>query len=220
MPGSFARSGIVLATGSLIYSSFINYNSTCLILKECRNNNIQSYYEYYRFILGKKFGNIVFFIFFLNAFIITVSTLISLNDLISDRLKTFTKIPLLTNPIFCFWAFLITIVTTPFVYKSSDESMTLITILTALAILMSLFIVIYTFIVKIDIVDNTPIKYIDFTGSVFSFDVSYFSFIVQLNIFDLFLMFKGELPQRFNKIKVVSFYTNFVIFVPYFIMGK
>jgi hypothetical protein len=64
------------------------------------------------------------------------------------------------------------------------------------------------------------LKYIDFTGSIFSFDVSYFSFIVQLNIFDLYLMYTGSHTAIFNKIKKVSFYTNFVIFVPYFLMGR
>jgi amino acid permease len=169
--------------------------------------------------MGTSWGNVVFFIFFLNAFIITVGTLISLNDIISDFCKIFTHYPLLTNPLFCFWSVLITIFSTPFIYNSSDESMTLITILTMFAIFASLLIVILTFINRYGISQTEPIKYFDFSGSVFSFDVSYFSFIVQLNIFDLFLMFKGSPPARFNKIKKVAYYTNFFIFLPYFIMG-
>jgi amino acid permease len=220
MPGSFARSGIILATLSLIYSSFINYHSTGLILNECRNNQIKSYYEYYTHILGKSFGNFIFVVFFFNAFLITVVTLTSLNELIPDLMRNFTSIEFLINPKYCFWVVFITFFSTPFIYKSTDESMLLISIITGLAIVMSLFVLIFTFITKFDIVDQTPIKYFDVTGSVFSFDVSYFSFIVQLNIFDLFLMFKGNLNTKFNKIKKVSLYTNFVIFVPYFIMGK
>lgn len=219
MPGSFARSGIILATLTLIYSGLINYHSTGLILNVCRNNRIQSYYEYYTFILGPLFGNLVFCIFFVNAFIITVSTLVSLNDLLSDLTTMFSSVPVLTHPQFCFWAVAVTFLTTPFIYKSSDESMTLITILTGSAIFLSLFVVLYTFVVRFDIIDDTPVKYFDFRGSVFSFDISYFSFIVQLNIFDLFLMFKGDSNTKFRKIRKISFITNFVIFVPYFIMG-
>ena len=116
MPGSFARSGILLATGSLVYSGFINYYSTCLILNECRNNNIRSYYEYYTHVLGDKFGNVIFFVFFLNSFIITVGTLVSLNDLLSDFMKIFTDLLFVTTPINCFWAIILSVCTTPFVF--------------------------------------------------------------------------------------------------------
>lgn len=220
MPGSFARSGIILATVTLIYSGFINYTSTGLILDVCRKNRIRSYYQYYTFVLGPFFGNLVFCIFFLNAFIITVSTLVSLNVLLSDFMSMFTSYPFLIQPHFCFWALAITLLTTPFIYKNTDESMVLITILTGSAIFLSLFVVLYMFYLRFNIIDETPVKYFDFRGSVFSFDISYFSFIVQLNIFDLFLMFKGSLDTKFRKIHKVSFITNFVIFVPYFIMGN
>jgi amino acid permease len=220
MPGSFAKSGMILATLSLIYSSFINYRSTGLILKECRKNNLKSYYEYYTFLLGKSFGNFIFIVFFFNAFLITVVTLTSLNDLIPDFMKNFTNIDFLVNSKYCFWAIMVSIFSTPFIYKSTDESMMLISILTGFAILMSLSVVVYTFFSRFDSIDNSNLKYFDLSGSVFSFDISYFSFIVQLNIFDLFLMFKGDSNTKFRKIKKVSLYTNFVIFVPYFIMGN
>jgi hypothetical protein len=220
MPGSFAKSGIVLATLSLLYSALINYSSTNLIVKECRINNLKSFYEYYTFLLGKTFGDLSFFVFFLNAFLIKVVTLTSLNDLLPDLMKNFTNIEFLVDPQYCFWAIVISAFSTPFIYKSTDESMMLISLLTGFAIFMSLGIVVYTFYSRFDTIDNSNLKYFDTSGSVFSFDISYFSFIVQLNIFDLFLMFKGDSNTKFRKIEKVSLYTNFVIFAPYFIMGK
>lgn len=220
MPGSFARSGVLLATASLVYSGFINYQSTCLILNECRKHNLRSYYEYYTHVLGSKLGNVVFFVFFLVAFIVTVGTLVSLNELLGDFSRIFTDLPLVTTPANCFWVFVVSALTTPFVYQSSDESMSLITVLTGLAILSSLSIVVYTFVQRYEDPQTTPVKYFDLGGCVFSFDVSYFSFIVQLNVFDLFSMFKGSLATRFNKIKRISFITNFFIFVPYFVVGN
>ena len=219
-PAAFARSGIILGTVSLIYSCYINYYSTCLIVKECRNNNIKSYYEYYRFLLGETFGDLTFIVFFFSAFLITVVTLISLNDLMSDFMGKFSNIQFLTNSRYCFWAIAVTAFSTPFVYKSTDESMMLISILTGLAIVMSLGVVIYTYYSDFESINSTDLKYFDLSGSVFAFDISYFSFILQLNIFDLFIMFKGDSNTKFNKIKKVSVFTNYLIFVPHFIVGS
>ena len=220
MPGSMYQSGIILSTISLIYSSIINYYSTKIIIKECSENKIVDYYDYYNHVLGKKMGKIIFFVFFINAFLITVCTLCSLNELMSDFLETFTTNQLLTNPIYCFWAIVLTVITTPFIYKSSDESMSLITFLTSFAIGMSIVAVLVTFFKKGGFNIDGSLNYVRPKGSVFSFDVSYFSFIVQLNIFDLFEMYEGSLEAKFNKIKKVSYYTNYLIFFPAFIMGN
>ena len=220
MPGSMYRSGIILSIISLIYSSGINFLSSKVIIRECKKNSIVDYYDYYKHVLGAKFGKIIFFIFFLNAFFITVCTLMSLNELLSDFVASFTKIAVLTNPVYCFWAVLLTLLTTPFIYKSSDESMSLITLLTTFAILMSLIAVIVTFAQNGESHKNGPIHFFDFKGCVFSFDVSYFSFIIQLNIFDLYQMFEGSHHEKFNKINKISFYTNFLIFIPALLMGN
>lgn len=220
MPGSYYRSGIFLSTFTMIYSAIINYYSCQIILNTCKRNKIVNYYDYYNYVLGEKVGNLVFVIFFLNSFLITVATLVSLNVLLADLMKFFTEIKIFTNPLYCFWALLITFVSTPFVYKSSDESMTLVTILCSTAIIMSLTVLFTTFFKTEDLKLDKNLKFVDFTGSVFSFDVSYFSFIVQLNIFDLYLLYSGSHNAKFNKIKKVAFYTNFVIFIPYFLMGK
>ena len=219
MPGSIYRSGIILSILTLLYSSAINTVSSRIIVKECSKNFIVDYYDYYKHILGNKFGKVIFCIFFLNAFFITVCTLISMNELVSDFMKSFCNIGILTNPIYCFWAVILTLVTTPFIYKSSDESMSLISILTFFAILMSLIAVIVTFCQNGGIHMKGSINYFDFKGSVFSFDISYFSFIIQLNIFDLYEMFEGSHKTKFKKINKISFYTNFLIFIPALIMG-
>lgn len=219
MPGSVFRSGVGLATLSLVYSALINYFSTSIILRECSRHSIVDYFDYYKHVCGPRLGKAMFFVFFLNSFFICVCTLISMNELLADFMKSFTALGAFTEPVFCFWAVVITLLETPFIYKSTDESMALITLLTSFAILMSLVAVGATFVQNGAFHSKGGWTWFDLSGSVFSFDVSYFSFIVQLNIFDLFEMFEGSPQTRFRKIRSVSLYTNFLIFAPAFLMG-
>jgi amino acid permease len=220
LPGSMYQSGIILATISLLYSPLINYFSTKIISFECEKHSITNFYDYYNLILGKLLGKIAFILFFLNAFFINICTLISINELISDLMTTFTNIGIFTNKQYCFWAILSTVITTPFVYKSSDGSMMFITSLTFFAIFMSLVVIIFSFAHNGGFGLKGQVKYFDIKGSVFSFDTSFFSYLIQLNIFDLYEYFKGSHQNRFKKILKVSFYSNFLIFVPSFILGK
>ena len=145
----------------------------------------------------------------------------SLNEMITDIMKVWvTSDSILTNPFYCFWAIVVTLVTTPFVYKSTDESLSLITIVTFSAIILSLVVVMHTFFVNGAFQTEGNVKFFDISGCTFSFDVSYFSFIVQLNLFDLFGNFAGSDDAKYKKIQTAATITNYVIFVPYFIMGR
>lgn len=221
MPGSFYRSGIVLASLSMFYSAFINSYSTTTILQICKEHTITGYFEFYNHTLTPKYGFAIFVIFLLNSFIITVATLMSLNEMMTDIMKVWiVEDSIFTNPFYCFWAVAITLLTTPFVYKSTDESLSLITVVTFTAIILSLFVVMHTFFTNGAFNTEGNIKFFDFKGTTFSFDVSYFSFIVQLNLFDLFNQFSGSDQAKFDKIQKTAHITNYMIFVPYFIMGN
>lgn len=222
MPASFAKSGVLWATVTLIYSGAINYTSVITILDICKSKWISNYFEFYVAVLGGKFGFVVFLIFILNAFAITFSTLMSLNTMIADLCSgVLGNAHILAQKQTCVWAVIITVLTTPFVYKSSTGSLSIVSALTAFSIISSLVVVAVTCFQNLKVTGiPDDVKVLDFTGTIYSFDVSYFSFLTQLNIFDLFTFFSGTNYEKYEKIKKSAFWVCFVIFVPYLFIGK
>lgn len=221
MPASFAKSGIVWATITLVYSGCINYYSVRTILDICRARWIDNYFDFYVTILGEKFGFLVFLLFILNAFVITFSTLMSLNKMISNLLIHIVGPGhILGREESCIWAVVVTVVMTPFVYKSSTESLSIVSGLTGVSIISSLVVVGATCFQEFK-EGGVPdgISYFDPTGTIYSFNVSFFSFLIQLNVFDLFTFFEGSKYERVEKIQKSAFWVNFVIFMPYFFIG-
>ena len=221
MPASFAKSGVLWATITLIYSGAINYISVITIIDICRAKWITNYFEFYVSVLGRKFGFLVFLIFIFNAFAITFSTLMSLNTMIADLCSGLLgKSHILAQQQSCLWAVILTVLTTPFVYKSSTGSLSIVSALTAFSIVSSLIVVGVTCFQKLKVTGiPNDVKVLDFTGTIYSFDVSYFSFLIQLNVFDLFTFFSGTNYEKYEKIKKSAFWVCFVIFVPYLFIG-
>lgn len=219
MPGSFYQSGIVLAIISLLYSMAINIFSTRIIIKECIKHSIGDYYEYYKHILGDKYGTAAFLLFSANIFLLSVCILLGLNETLTDFLKSFFDLGLFTDSSACFWPVVMTVVMFPFVYRYNELGLKFITVITFVSILVSIITLVVTSFQNHGFTQGKRVKAFDFSGSVFSYDTSYFIFIIQLNIFDVLVIFKSKKQSHFELIEKTCYYSSFIILVATSVIG-